>query len=200
MTPNERNDDAPRRGRGRPRREGADEQILEVTLVVLEEKGYSDLTVDEVADRTKVAKTTIYRRWPSKGALVAAAVATRVTPFVPPDTGSLEGDLLAVATRAYAILSGDLGRIFAGLVGDSQLDPELREIMLTTTRQRRQVYEAVVKRGVERGELSPKVDVELLVDMLVGPLWNRILITSAPLRDSLPREIVQMVLNGVRLR
>jgi AcrR family transcriptional regulator len=199
MTPDERSE-APRRGRGRPRREGADAQILDTTLGLLEERGYADLTVDEVAERTKVAKTTIYRRWPSKGALVAAAVATRVTPFVPPDTGSLEGDLLAVAARAHSILSGDLGRIFAGLIGDSQLDPELLEILLTTTRQRRQVYEAVVKRGIERGEMSPQVDVELLVDLLVGPLWNRLLITRAPLRESLPREIVQMILNGVRPR
>jgi len=199
MTPEERSD-APRRGRGRPRREGADAQILETTLAVLEEKGYSDLTVDEVAERTKVAKTTIYRRWASKGALVAAAVATRVTPFIPPDTGTLEGDLLAVATRAYAILSGDLGRIFAGLIGESQLDPDLREILLTSTRQRRQIYEAVVKRGHDRGELAKDIDVELLVDMLVGAMWNRMLITRAPLRESLPREIVQMILNGVRPR
>lgn len=200
MMPNERNDDAPRRGRGRPRREGADEQILEVTLAVLEEKGYADLTVDEVAERTKVAKTTIYRRWPSKGALVAAAVATRVTPFIPPDTGSLEGDLLAVATRAYTTLSSDLGRIFAGLIGESQLDPDLQEIMLTSTRQRRQVYEGVVKRAVDRGELSSTVDVELLIDLVVGALWNRLLITRTPLRESMPREIVQMVLNGVKPR
>lgn len=199
MTPEERSD-APRRGRGRPRREGADAQILETTLAVLEEKGYSDLTVDEVAERTKVAKTTIYRRWASKGALVAAAVATRVTPFIPPDTGTLEGDLLAVATRAYAILSGDLGRIFAGLIGESQLDPDLREILLTSTRQRRQIYEAVVKRGVDRGELGKDVDVELLVDMIVGVLWNRMLITRAALRESLPHEIVQVILNGVRPR
>jgi len=199
MTPEERSD-APRRGRGRPRREGADAQILETTLAVLEEKGYTDLTVDEVAERTKVAKTTIYRRWASKGALVAAAVATRVTPFEPPDTGTLEGDLLAVATRAYNILNGDLGRIFAGLIGDSQLDPDLREIMLTSTRQRRQLYEAVVARGLDRGELARDVDVELLVDMLVGAMWNRMLITRAPLRESLPREIVRMILNGVRPR
>lgn len=192
--------DAPRRGRGRPRREGADAQILNMTLEVLEEKGYADLTVDEVAERTKVAKTTIYRRWPSKGALVAAAMATRVVPFVPPDTGTLEGDLLAVATRAHTILKGELGRIFAGLMGEAQLDPDLHEIMLTSTRQRRQIYEGVVKRGIERGEVSADVDAELLIDLIAGPIWNRLLITRAPLRDSLPQEIVQMVLNGVRPR
>ncbi|HEY4641198.1 MAG TPA: TetR/AcrR family transcriptional regulator [Thermoanaerobaculia bacterium] len=171
-----------------------------MTLAVLEEKGYSDLTVDEVAERTKVAKTTIYRRWPSKGALVAAAMSTKVTPFVAPDTGSLEGDLLAVASRAHMILSGDIGRIFAGLIGESQLDPDLQEIMLTTTRQRRQVYEGVVKRAIERGEVSSQANAELLIDMVVGAMWNRLLITRAPLPDSLPQEVVRMVLNGVRPR
>lgn len=200
MTPEERNEEAPRRGRGRPRREGADEQILEVTLAVLDEKGYADLTVDEVAERTKVAKTTIYRRWPSKGALVAAAMLTKITPFETPNTGTLEGDLMAVATRANTILSGDVGRIFAGLIGESQLDPDLQEIMLTSTRQRRVVYEGVVKRAIDRGELGSNADPELLIDLIVGALWNRLLITGAPLRESLPREIVEMVLNGVRPR
>jgi len=200
MMSEERIEEAPRRGRGRPRREGADAQILEMTLEVLTEKGYTDLTVDEVAERTKVAKTTIYRRWPSKGALVAAAVGTKVTPFVPADTGSLEGDLMAIARRAHAGLSGELGRIFAGLIGESQLDPDLRKIMLTTTRQRRQVYEAMVKRAVHRGEMSSAVDVELLVDAVIGILWNRLLITQAPLPETLPGEIVKMLLNGVRPR
>ena len=64
-----------KRGRGRPRREGADEEILAVTLEMLREIGYGALTVDAVAERAGVAKTTLYRRWPSKSALVAAAIA-----------------------------------------------------------------------------------------------------------------------------
>jgi AcrR family transcriptional regulator len=64
-----------KRGRGRPRRQGADEEILTVVRALLAERGYRDLNVDEVAERARVAKTTVYRRWPSKGALVAAAIA-----------------------------------------------------------------------------------------------------------------------------
>lgn len=66
----------PRRGRGRPRREGADEEILDVARALLHESGYRAFNVDDVVARTGLAKTTIYRRWPSKGALVAAAIAT----------------------------------------------------------------------------------------------------------------------------
>ena len=81
--------------RGRPRRAGADEEILAVALELLREKGYRDLNVDEVAERAGVAKTTVYRRWPTKGALVAAAIA-------PPPDG--EGDLQTVLRDAAAQL------------------------------------------------------------------------------------------------
>lgn len=68
-----------KRGRGRPRREGADDQILAVALEMLREHGYGALTLDAVAERAGVAKTTIYRRWPSKSALVAAALPPTAT-------------------------------------------------------------------------------------------------------------------------
>lgn len=68
-----------KRGRGRPRREGADEAILEVARTLLAERGYRDFSVDVVAERAGVAKTTVYRRWPSKGSLVAAAIAPAAT-------------------------------------------------------------------------------------------------------------------------
>ena len=66
--------EAPKRSRGRPRREGTDEEILSVARKLLAERGYRELTVDAVAERAGVAKTTVYRRWPSKGALVGAAI------------------------------------------------------------------------------------------------------------------------------
>lgn len=68
-------DPTEKRGRGRPRREGADEEILDVARTMLAERGYRDLTVEAVAERAGMAKTTVYRRWPSKGTLVAAAIA-----------------------------------------------------------------------------------------------------------------------------
>ncbi len=73
-------DDAPKRGRGRPRLAGADEEILRTTLEMLRARGFRHFTVDEVSERTGIAKTTIYRRWPSKGALIAAALAPLAVP------------------------------------------------------------------------------------------------------------------------
>src|SRR5690349_16837194 len=72
--------DEPKRGRGRPRRAGADETILNTALTMLRELGYRDVTVDAIAERTSIAKTTIYRRWPTKGALISAAIAPLAQP------------------------------------------------------------------------------------------------------------------------
>ena len=89
-----------KRGRGRPRREGADEEILDVARDLLAERGYRELTVDAVAERAGVAKTTVYRRWPSKGALVAATIA-------PPDrTYATADELLAEVTSLLSPLAG----------------------------------------------------------------------------------------------
>lgn len=85
--------------RGRPRRAGADEEILAVALALLREKGYRELNVDEVAERAGVAKTTVYRRWPTKGALVAAALA----PLAPASDGDLASVLREAATLLHLI-------------------------------------------------------------------------------------------------
>lgn len=124
-----------KRGRGRPRREGADEEILAVARTMLAERGYSDLSVDEIAERAGVAKTTVYRRWPSKGTLVAAAIA----PTAPATTSADEllretQALLAPLADAHddAEILGVIRAILAPrravltrLVGDSERADEL---------------------------------------------------------------------------
>ena len=89
--------------RGRPRRAGADEEILAVALELLREQGYRDLNVDEVAERAGVAKTTVYRRWPTKGALVAAAIA----PLIPNTSGDLASVLRETANLLELIAGVD---------------------------------------------------------------------------------------------
>lgn len=129
----------PKRGRGRPRREGADDEILAVALAMLREEGYGALTVDAVAERAGVAKTTVYRRWPSKGALVAAAIAPLAAQsesndaesivaeaasllglFTPPD-----GDVIEVLR---AILAPRRERL-AALVGEEEADRRLGALL-----------------------------------------------------------------------
>lgn len=129
-----------KRGRGRPRREGADEEILDVARDLLAERGYRELTVDAVAERAGVAKTTVYRRWPSKGALVAATIA-------PPGRSDATADeLLAEVTSLLSPLAGAdddaeiLGilrailekrrRVLAERVGESRADELLGALVM----------------------------------------------------------------------
>lgn len=149
--------DAPPKRRGRPRREGADEELLAAALAVLRERGYRDFTVDAVAERTGIAKTTIYRRWPTKSALAAAAIAPLVA--MPPD-----GDVVALLEAMRARLAGEWGATIAALAAD----------------------------GVDilgRDALRRAVGDELTIDLLVGPLWTRLLVTHAPLEAGLPAAI-----------
>lgn len=104
-----------KRGRGRPRRAGADDEILAVARTMLAERGYRDLTVDAIAERAGVAKTTVYRRWPSKGALIAAAISPEVPRsdnaaaivaeterLLAPFAGTDDADILAVLRAILA--------------------------------------------------------------------------------------------------
>ena len=103
--------EAPPKRRGRPRREGADEELVAAALELLRERGYRDFTVDAVAERTGIAKTTIYRRWPTKGALAAAAIGPLVA--LPSS-----GDVLALLEAMRARLAGEWGATIGALAAD----------------------------------------------------------------------------------
>ncbi len=125
----------PKRGRGRPRREGADDEILTVALAMLREQGYGALTVDAVAERAGVAKTTVYRRWPSKGALVAAAIA----PLAAEESGDVLAEtesLLRLVTPAEGDIIDVLRAILAprrerlrALVGQEEADRRIGALL-----------------------------------------------------------------------
>lgn len=167
----------PKRGRGRPRREGADEEILAVARELLRTLGYRDVTVDAVTERTGIAKTTIYRRWPTKPALIGAALAAEPID-APPPAATLEDDLVALLEQLRARIE---------LVDG---EPELREAVL-----QRASFDAAIDRAVARGELGATVDRELVIDLLTSPLWLR-----RERRDELSTMIVRAVLNGIRHR
>ncbi len=116
--------DPSRRGRGRPRRAEADAEILDAALVMLRASGYRDLSLDEVARRAGTAKSSIYRRWPSKAALVAEIVRRES----PPQHDASDG---GAAVRAFEILmDGALGGAVASLIGEAQESGETRAIVL----------------------------------------------------------------------
>ena len=159
------------RGPGRPRDASRDRAILAAALQILQEEGYRGLTIDGVAARAGVGRPTIYRRWPSKPALVVAALVEAAELALPVrDTGSLRGDLIAVQRRQVALMnSPESRRVTAGLVADLAADPELAERYVSQyLAPRRALVWQVLQRGIDRGELDPDADLAFC-KRTVGP-------------------------------
>jgi AcrR family transcriptional regulator len=191
-------EDRGRRGPGRPRDPTRDSAILGATLQLLQEVGYQRLTIEGVAARAGVGRPTIYRRWPSKPALVVAALVDSAQLALPDsDSGSLRDDLIAVQRRQVELMNGDSNRITAGLVADLAGDSELGETYVREyLAPRRQFVCQILERGVERGELAPGVDFALVYDLLVGPLFMRSVVWGEQLEADAAERTVDAVLAG----
>ena len=174
--------EAPARGRGRPRSEEADQAILAATLKLIGEQGVAGTTIEGVAAEAGVGKTTIYRRWPAKNDLIVAAI-SELPPREFPDTGSLPGDMAALANLQRERLAGTgLFRIVPRVLAESMNDADLhRAIMKQVIGPLRELLRQVVVRGIARGELRPDLDVEALVDVLHAiPLYRILLSRGDP--------------------
>jgi len=163
-------EEAPARGRGRPRSEAADEAILAATLKMVAEHGVTATTIEGIAAAAGVGKTTVYRRWKSKNDLIVAAVSQLAPPpnLEFPDTGSLQGDLKLLADVQRQRLAGTgLLTVAPRVLAESLNDPELHQGFLDNVIGRlRGLIRTLVERGIERGELRADLDVEALVDIL----------------------------------
>ncbi len=192
--------DGPRRP-GRPRDACAEREIVEATLEILAEVGFSGLTIDGVAARAGVGKATIYRRWPSKGALVLAASACIFEEVPEPDTGTLRGDLLALARLLVEGLQrSPVGCLLPCLAAEARGNPELAELVATFADKRRDHGRAVLGRAEARGELRPGTDLEVLIDVFAGPAFYRLMISGAPPSAAAMEAVVDIVLDGVAVK
>lgn len=185
---------AGRRRRGRPPSAEIDERVLDAALELLAENGYTGFRLDALAARAGVAKTTILRRWPSKAAVAAAAVQRLALQTIDvPQSGTLRGDLHALLTSAVTVFTHGHGRFVPHLMQESGHHPEITDLLHTVIHTRRLAYRRVLGRAIARHELDPDVDQDLLIDLLVGPIWTRLLITRDPITQSLVDEIVDAV-------
>jgi AcrR family transcriptional regulator len=186
------------RSLGRPREERADRAILAAALELIAEHGVRHLRMDDVADRARVGKATIYRRYRSKDELVTAAIAALVSEIKVPDTGSTQGDLLALMRGAVEVYSGSVeAAVMPSLVDAMSRDAELaRTVRERFLAGRRAALSAVLERGVERGDLRADIDLELALDVLGGPLFYRLLITGGPIDRQLADGVVELILRG----
>ena len=160
--------------------------------------GYDRLTVDEVAARAGVHKTTVYRRWPTKPELITEAVRLHADENVPaPDTGSLLGDLQALATDVIATLSSEGGaRRSRSIVAAAATSDELADGLHTFWAHRIAATTPVIERAITRGELPPDSDATLIIETLVGPIWLRLLLTGEPIDDDLASRLAALVSAG----
>jgi len=161
-------EEAPARGRGRPRSAHAEQAILNGTLKLLGTQGVAGTTIEGVAAEAGVGKTTIYRRWPTKTDLILAAISDLVPPGDPPDTGTMGGDMAALAGIQQRRLAGSgLSGIVPRVLAESMSDPELhQEFVDRVVNPFRDLLRLFIERGIDRGELRPDLEVEPLVDLL----------------------------------
>jgi AcrR family transcriptional regulator len=176
--------------------------ILQATRELLAEGGVHQLTVEGVARRAGVAKTTIYRRWRGKHELALAVLIDMVeTVAAVPDLGDTRRELVTFVDATVRILGSTLmGRVMQGLVSDLAHDPHLarafqeRVVALRVAEVRR-----VVERGIERGDLRPDTDIELAHELLFGPVYYRLLLSGASLDEHLGSHIVDAFMSAYAL-
>jgi len=182
---------------GRPRSEEAHKAILDATLELLVEVGFSGLTVEGVAQRAGVGKATIYRRWPSKLPLVVEAF-SQLPALEETDSGDLVEDLTAML-RSYLQLVNQtpLATVLPSLAGERAHNPELSKLFDPVMKERRQPLIRALERAVARGELSPGLDVDLAADLVVGPIAVKVMNGSRVSPRSVAA-IVELALRGIR--
>ncbi|MFG1750964.1 TetR/AcrR family transcriptional regulator [Streptosporangium sandarakinum] len=179
-----------------PRKE---QQIFRATLDLLAEKGYDGLTVEGVAERSGVNKTTIYRWWPSKAALLAAAlVEADLLTLEQPDTGSLRKDLEALVTGMAGLLTRPPSADVAlAALGAAVRHPEMAAAARRFFAERLAGEAEIFERARRRGELPASADPLLIMDLLGGAVWLRVAFRGMPLDDGFAARAVSAVLDGV---
>jgi AcrR family transcriptional regulator len=183
---------------GRPRSEEAHQAILNATLELLVEVGFSALTVEGVASRAGVGKATIYRRWPSKLPLVVEAFG-QLPGFEDVDTGDLAGDLKKML-RGYLDVfnSTPLSAVLPSLAGERTHNPELSQLFGPVSKDRRRPLVKAFERAVARGEVAPGLDLDLAADLVVGPIAVALFFKGGRLNQKMVGPMVDLALAGIR--
>lgn len=172
--------------------------ILAATAQLLAEAGYNALTIEGVAARARVGKATVYRWWPSKGALVIEAMSTALAMPAFSETGDLRQDLLTVGHGIVQTLAhSPAGAVISALAADLMRDPEMAEQFRNQViRPRRSAVTKILRCAADRGELPADLDTELLLDVYAGAIFYRVLVSGEPVTDLLAGQLVGLLLDG----
>jgi len=154
--------------------------------------------VEDVASRSGVNKTTIYRRWATKVDLVSAAMRHLAPVPEPPETGSIRSDLLALLRAVVRRADSAIGRGILRMMLNEGTHPEVGQVKRALDADHVRARSLVVERAIERGELPPDTDVELVVELTFAPVLRRVIRGLAASDDAFIEAAVDVVLTGVR--
>ncbi len=168
-----------------PRTVRTRERVLAATVELVGEIGFGRVTMGGVAARAEVARSTLYRHWTDLPELLDDALRTHVLRSVDPDSGDLRLDLLTLLRAAAGFLGDrDLRATFLAMLAEAQLDPALAAMHARAEHARRVRAVAVLERAKQRGELATDVDVEVLLDDLVAPVFHRTMMRGLDLDEA----------------
>jgi len=171
--------------------------IFDATLELLSEQGFVGTSVDAIAARSGVAKTTIYRHWPTKSELVFDAFESIVRPPTLEPTGSLRDDLITLLSGLARVLNDErLGPLLVSMIEGAEHDTELADLRRRYSRERRQVGRELVVAAIDHGDLLSDTDPDLVLGMLAGTLLYRRMVSGERVGPALVREVVDRVLRA----
>lgn len=180
----------------------ARDRALDAASRILESEGYASLTMERVAADSGVAKTTIYRRWPTKAALcMDLYLEVSARELRDPATGDIAQDLEQIVRSVVRVQTGSVaGPAFTGLMAEVQINPETSGAFRDFADRRRELSRAVLRRAIHRRQIKSDTDIELVIDAIGGACTFRLLQGHAPLTPKFAAGIVKLVLDGCRAR
>jgi AcrR family transcriptional regulator len=169
--------------------------VIAATLDELADRGYSGVSLDGVAARAEVHKTTVYRRWHTKEALVLDAMLEQASQTVAvPNTSSLRRDLLELARRSVAIQTSPAGQaVVRAVAGEAPGNPAMAAASRQFWAERLELDRTILQRARDRGEIRANTQSGPVIEALLGPLYFRLLVTGEPLDDAFIEGIVDLV-------
>lgn len=182
---------------GRRHLQTPDDAILAAAADLIRERGYDGFSMAAVADRARVAKTTVYRRWPTRLHLVVAAMGSMMGRVALFDTGDVRADLESFArTLAATLREPGTRRLIAELALAMDQRRELEDAFHRMFAERRSSAAATVERAVAAGKLRDNVDAELVIDLVSGALYYRMLVSGEGATDAYAERLIDVVLGG----
>jgi AcrR family transcriptional regulator len=185
----------------RPRSDEARRKAIAAAIDLILERGVANLSIEEVAARSGVAKTTIYRHWPERASLIIDTARATFEHVRTPDTGSLRGDLDEYFNGMIrSDLSGRVGRLIPCLIDAAARDPEIEMLLERITIERQQPLLTIVSRAQERGELPPDLDRDVVIGTVLGPLVFRKVLLRRPVDAAYVSKCLDVALAGLGAR